>query len=147
MDMNNLKVDKMRYQNNGLSYGLILLALVLSIIALFVLITPATVKPGLTTAVEIGVNILLILITFLAAEKCKNYKKEWAITAFVIAGIHILRIFLEPLSQLRSGGISGWQFTIITVLLAATAALLMIAGIDTLNKSTKLQKHIVELGE
>ena len=95
----NIKADKMRYQTNSSAYSLILLGLALSVAALFAIITPSTIIPDFSTAIEILINIVLMLVTFLAAERCKFYERKWAIIVNVIAAVHILRIFYAQIGR------------------------------------------------
>ena len=143
----NTKADKMRYQTNKLGYRLILLGLAISVLALFSIITPSTVVSDFSTAVEILLNIVLLLITFLAAEKCKFYSLNWAISLFVIAGIHVLRIFYVPTKFLIANMLSPLQYTLIVTYLMASATLLVFAGIVTINRHAVLTKHLRELGD
>ena len=142
----NIKADKMRYQTNSLGYGLILLGMAISVVALFRIITPPTIIPNFSIAVEI-VDIILMLMTFLTAERCKFYQKNWAIVSMVIAAIHVLRIFYAPAKLLSLGQITGVQFTVIVVLLISSATLLVFGGLITLNKHHILYKHLKEIGE
>ncbi|MDY0075399.1 MAG: hypothetical protein RBR75_05965, partial [Acholeplasmataceae bacterium] len=81
----NIKADKMHYQTNKLGYALILLGLAFSVVALFRIITPTQIIPNHLIALEIVINIILLLLTFLTAERCKIYQKNWAIVSLVIA--------------------------------------------------------------
>jgi len=143
----NVKADKMRYQPNKSGYALVLLGLVFSIIALFSIITPPTIRPNFRIAMEILINIFLMLLTFLAAERCKVYSRQWAIIAIVFAGIHVLRIFWVPTYLLSRGQISGLQFTMILVWLIGTSVSLVFGALITLRKSQMLHKHLREMGE
>lgn len=143
----NIKVDKMRYQLNKVSYFLILLALAIQVFSLFQIITPSTVKPSLQTAIEILVNIVLLLVTFLAAEKNKIYDKKWGIAVFYIAAIHLARIFYEPMSLFNKAEISFWHFMFIIMQIIMISFLLVFAGIITIKKHNALKAHLQEIGE
>jgi hypothetical protein len=143
----NIKADKMRYQTNSSAYSLILLGLSLSVAALFAIITPSTVIPDLSTAIEILVNIVLMLVTFLAAERCKFYERKWAIIVNVIAAVHILRIFYAPTKLLAKGQITFFHFAFIAVLLISSALFLIAGGMITIKKSQVLHNHLKEMGE
>ena len=143
----NIKADKMRYQPNKGAYYLILLGLLISIVALFSMITPSTIVPNFNTVLEIMINIIIMLITFLAAERCKVYSRNWALVVIVIAGIHVLRIFWVPTQLVAKGEISRWQFTLIAIYLLATAASLIIGALITIKKNQILMKHLKEIGE
>jgi len=142
----NVKADKMRYQTNKLAYFLVLLGLAISILALFSMITPRTIVPDFSIAVEILINIVLMLLTFLAAERCKYYSLNWAITLFVIAGIHILRIFYVPTKLVVASMLTGGQYALIVGYLVVSAALLVMAGIITVQRHHVLAKHLKEIG-
>lgn len=143
----NIRVDKMRYQQNKLAYWLVLLAMVNQIGSLFSTITPRTVVPSFTTAMEILINITLMLFTFLAAEKVKAYNIKWGYGLFVIAFLHLLRIFYEPLKLFRLGQISGRQYFIIIDLIIGSIILLLIAAVITIKKHRALMAHLKESGE
>ena len=145
MSISNIKVDKMRYQANSLSFGLVMLSLLPSIISLFATITPPAVVSTVTTGIEILLSILLLLVTFLAGEKAKAYQKKWGITLIVIAVIHILRIFFEPLKLYGLGQLTKGQFTIIILEIITASALLVVAGLITIKKHNDLKKHLREV--
>ncbi len=143
----NIKADKMRYQTNSRAFGLILLGLAFSVAALFSIITPSTVVPDFTTAIEILINIILMLVTFLAAERCKFYDRKWAIIVMVIAVIHVLRIFYVPTRLVANNMITPTQFSLIVFMLLTSAALLILGGMITLKKHHMLHTHLKEMGE
>lgn len=143
----NIRVDKMRYQQNRLAYWLVLLAMVNQVGSLFSTIIPRMVVPSFTTAMEILINITLMLFTFLAAEKVKAYNIKWGYGLFVIAFLHLLRIFYEPLKLFRLGQISGRQYFIIIDLIIGSIILLLIAAIITIKKHRALMAHLKESGE
>lgn len=142
-----VKIDKMRYQTNKSAYRLILLGLSISMVAMFRIIIPVTVRPNYEIAIEILINIVLLLVTFLAAERCKIYSKSWAIASFVIAGVHVLRIFYVPRRLLERGMLTGLQFSWIAILLLATAVLIAAGGVITWIKHHQLQSHLSQVGE
>ncbi len=143
----NVKADKMRYQLNKASYGLILLGLSISVIAMFRIITPVTVRPNYEIAIEIMINIVLLLVTFLAAERCKFYSKHWAFASIAIGLIHLARIFYVPASLLRKDMLSYPQFIIIALLLVISSLLISLGGYITWVKYNILSKHMKALSE
>jgi hypothetical protein len=142
----NVKADKMRYQLNKAGYGLILLGLSISVIAMFRIITPVTVRPNYEIAIEIMINIVLLLVTFLAAERCKFYSKNWAIGSIGIGMVHIIRIFYVPASLLRKEMLSYPQFVIIALLLVISSALIIYGGYITWVKYNILSNHKKAVG-
>lgn len=147
MSVKNIQVDKMRYQKNNLSYRLIILGMALSVWSLFAVITPKTVVPTLSTAIEILLNIILLLTTFLAAEKCRAYDKKWGIYLFVISAVHVFRLFYEPLKLLKLGQLSANRYEWIVYVIIVTVILYVSSGIITIQKHDALKKHLKEIGE
>ena len=145
--INNIRVDKMRYQQNKLAYWFVLLAMVNQIGSLFTTIIPRSITPTFSTAMEILINITLLLLSFLAAEKVKAYSIKWAYGLFVIAFAHLLRIFYEPLKLFRLGQITAGHYFIIIDLIVGSIILLVIAAVITMKKHRKLMSHLKELGE
>lgn len=145
--MQNLKVDKMRYQSNRSAYSFILLALVLNVVALFMSITPNTIVSDYLTAIDILANIIIMLLTFLSAEKCKVYDAKWSIGAFIIGFIMALQFFLYPTRVHQLGQLTNIDYVVIMVLLFGAAALMFVGGFITLKKHKMLQKHLKEIGE
>ncbi|MFA5525863.1 MAG: hypothetical protein WC992_03470 [Acholeplasmataceae bacterium] len=143
----NIKADKMRYQTNKLGYALILLGLAFSVVALFRIITPTQIIPNHLIALEIVINIILLLLTFLTAERCKIYQKNWAIVSLVIASIHLLRILFVPRNLLSKGQLTLSQFSWIMIFLIITATCIALGGYVTLAKHHILAKHLKEIGE
>ena len=94
----NIKLDKMRYQPNVLSYYLGFLAIAFDVLYLFAALN--TLVPSLATAVKILLNIVLMLMTFLSIEKCKKYAKEYSIVLIVFGIISLLRLLYVPLTSL-----------------------------------------------
>jgi hypothetical protein len=151
MKINLLKVDKMRYQTNKIASSLVFLSLVLSIVALFTLITYDNfgidgplirIIPDHRIGIEIGIGIVCMLSTFLAAEKLKYYDRTWSfIGVFVLSGINIARIFHLPLYTFAQGWIPV-SIQIQTILeFALSAALLIAAGVISTIKVILLQKY------
>ena len=79
--------QRMRYQPNTLSYGFIMLSIILSLVAMFTLINYDSFLPDLgaqrvASDLRIGLEILVaivsLLVSFLAAEKVKCYDPVWS---------------------------------------------------------------------
>ena len=95
MQNNNLKLEKMRYQNNSLSYMLGMLGIAASVLAAFMGLN--SYKPVVSTIFKILLNIGILLFGFLAIEKTKNYRKQFCIVLIVIGAICFARIFWVPI--------------------------------------------------
>ena len=168
-NIEDIKVDKMRYQANKSSYWLALLSVVLLAIAGFMSITYSSfsndanelrVNPNYQIAIDIALLIIMLLATFLGAEKMKNYQKKWSIGMFVLAAINVARIFFVPtifhnqylnymnnIDTVAPGGLPTSRYIIIVIVMVAAIALQIAGGVINYIKTTKLEKHIRELGE
>ena len=87
-DKNTLYFEKLRYNNNSLSYKLGLGALVCSITAL-------AVKEN-----NKDIHILILLIGFLCCEKVKTYKINYSYIMLGLGGVCAARIFWFPLKSI-----------------------------------------------
>lgn len=94
-EISNIKLDKMRYQKNSLSYIIGFAAIIASVFAAFVLLN--SLQPGAYSIFKILLNILILLFGFMCCENVKNYREK---SGFMLIGIGIvcgLRIFFGPL--------------------------------------------------
>jgi hypothetical protein len=142
----------MRYQTNRSGYYFTLLSLVISLIALFTLITydefgsiddSIRVIPDYRVGLEVALGIVLMLLTFLAAEKVKFYHPFWSnYGLFVLAGINTLRIFHIPFYAFEQGWIREKTKTITIIEFAISALFLVVAGIVSLIKVSQLRRHL-----
>lgn len=99
MQDKNFKLEKMRYQNNSLSYTLGMLGIIFSVLAAFVGLN--SYRPTVGVILKILFNIVILLGGFLAIEKAKNYRKEYSIFLVVIGVICALRILWVPLQLIQ----------------------------------------------
>jgi hypothetical protein len=107
--------EKMRYQKNGLSYGLILLSILFSLVATFSLITydsftqvagALRVVPDMRIGLEIFITIIAFMVTFLAAEKIKCYNPVWSFgVIYTLAALNLWRMSSFPAYVF---GVRGW---------------------------------------
>ena len=99
--LSELHLEKMRYNNNSLSYILGLLGIVFSIAACFISLN--SINPfGFKTVIKVILNILVLLIGFLASEKVKVYQIKFSYVMYVLGAIAIIRMLWYPLSLLVS---------------------------------------------
>lgn len=133
------KIEKMKYQTNTTASLLTFLSLACSVIALFMLInydnfgsggTSIRTIPDHRIGIEIGIGIVTMLLTFLAAEKVKVYDRVWSFFGlFVLAAVNVARIFHLPVYTLGLGWIVPSVFQMTVFLFALAAALLIAAGV------------------
>ena len=152
MKINPMKIDKMRYQVNGLGQGLTFLSLLCSIVALFVLITydnygaagsSQRVIPDFRVAIEIGIGILTLLGTFLCAEKVKYYDAKWTyVGVFVLATINFIRSRNLPVYCFEQGWIPASIATLTSLLYIFAGIILLVVWVISSIKVFLLSKHL-----
>jgi purine-cytosine permease-like protein len=156
MKIINIKADKMRYQKNSSAYGLVLLSLITGMIGLFTLINydqfitegdlNMRIIPNLRVGVEILIGIIMMLMTFLGAEKVKLYDYKWSFYwIFVLAGVNVFRIFNLPIYAEKQSWIPETTMYIVMAFYAVTAGLLIAAGVISSRKVIILRNHMKEL--
>ncbi len=156
MKIMNIKADKMRYQKNASAYMLVLISLITGMIGLFTLINydrfitegaqNMRVIPNLRVGIEILLGIIMMLMTFLSAEKIKMYDRKWSFYGvFTLAGINIFRMFFLPVYAKEQGWIPNGTMLLVMALYAVTASLLIAAGIISIRKVIMLRNHMKEL--
>lgn len=145
--MNNVSIDKLKYQPNKLGYNLIILSILLGIIGFFTIINfnsfddnQIKVIPDFRLALEILFTIFIILLTFLAAVNVKKYSLKWSIITIVISMYFIIRIFEIPLDLLKSNQITTYVFVKAVIFYILTFICLSTAGIYTIIKHNQIQK-------
>lgn len=95
-DSQTLKLEKMRYNNNSLSYKIGLVGIAFSLLAMFFALN--SVNPNsVGTVVAILINILVFLFGFLCCEKVKVYQKKYAYGMIGISVVCFARIFWYPI--------------------------------------------------
>lgn len=90
------QLEKMRYNNNALSHKLGYGAIICSVIAAFIALNSLG-PSNILTVFKVLMNILVLLIGFLATEKVKVYKKEYSYVMFTLGGVCVARLFWVPL--------------------------------------------------
>lgn len=98
--------QRMRYQPNTLSYAIVMLSIILSLIAMFTLINfdsflpdlgAQRVAPDLRIGMEILIAIVSLLVSFLAAEKLKYYDPIWSFgVVYALAALQFWRMSSLP---------------------------------------------------
>lgn len=156
MSIKNIKVEKMRYQNNAGAYALVMLSALTGIVALFTLINydefdavdALRVVPDLRIALEIGLGIIVLLVTFLAAEKVKFYQRNWAFYGLpILAIVNFLRIFNIPFYAYNKGWIPVNTMRAAILEFAITVILLVIAAVISIVKVIKITHYLKELNK
>lgn len=102
LDIENVKLEKLRYQKNSSAYILGFCAIIFSVFAAFIALN--SLYPNYFTIIKILMNIGILLFGFLSCEKVKNYSKPYSYVMFGFAAICILRILWAPRLL-----INGWS--------------------------------------
>lgn len=134
------KVYVTLYKKDAGSYALMLLATLVEFIYVIAIldVMPVSFMMGLTVIF----NIFLIFLLFTCAVKMNVYQAKWAVVALVVGGYMVARALVVVPFVLQP---YEWQ----TMLLLANligAALLLLAGLGNIRKSTKRQKLQQEPG-
>lgn len=156
--MNKVKVEIMRYTKNSSSFWLCMLAIVADVLYFTAAFSPimgsVSVKVGYLVAIDVILNILFMLFTFLCAEKLKVYDRVWPFIAFAFGVAQIIRIFILPALTYTSivGGeevinqfITGGTKVQCIVSLIVSAAALFGAGFIGYVKSNQLHAYLKEI--
>ena len=96
-----IKTDIMRYKNNGASFWLCMLAIVLNVAMFIIIYTTKSCTSDWQLGIDLLVNVIFMLAVFLTAEKTKAYKKTSGYVAIVLGAIEILRIFWIPMKYFK----------------------------------------------
>lgn len=149
--------DILKYKTNKLASTLALVGIAFSALYFCLLYAlQSTSQEYFTSTWKIGFSVILtlfsLLITFLASEGIKNYKKKFCIVLVVLAVVQIIRMFGLPLEALKDDGslTNGYFFTSITpaaayaiavVWLALSAGALVASAIIGYINCVRLESH------
>lgn len=144
--------ELLRYQNNKQSYWLGMLAVVFSLIYIFVLLNRFQ-GNGFNAGLFIVIlgNIILFLAGFLCCEKMKTYDIKWGYVALVFGAIAIVRAFVYPMFVMTGKVITKEArpgiAIVLMVCMILTAVLYIFAGIITIRKTKILNNYLNEINE
>lgn len=147
-----IELDRMRFTKNTQSSRLAYLAILFDVL-FFISVYKSDVENYYYTIVigaSIIYNLVFLLVTFLASEGVKNYKKSYSWVMIVLGVIQIARIFIIPLNAhntvLAAGPVMDtFQFIRLIIYLVASAACLFLSAYLNLQKSRALDAHMASL--
>lgn len=151
-----IKRDRMRYTKDGLSSGLVLLAIVFNVLY-FVSIYQSDVARYYytwTIGVSIVYNLLFLLIAFLVSQGVKSRKTGYGVTLLVLGVMQIVRIFYIPAKahttfvEIGSENVqvmADSQYTYVVVCLAISAVCCLVAAVTSYINNKQLAQHMREL--
>ena len=153
----NVKKDRLRFTKNKLSANLILLAIIANALY-FVSVYSSDVGSyyyKIFIGASIVYNLVFMLAAFLSSEGVKGYKMGFAYTSIVLGILQAVRIFYIPMNAWKEPTpvvdseiptvMAGGQFWYIAICLCVSAALLILAGVIGIVKTTALNNYQAEL--
>lgn len=140
-------VDRMRYQNDKLSYGLCLLGLVANICFFICIYRNNDLTQNYLIGLDILYNILFMLFVFLSAENAKNYRKKWSYVLVIIGILQIVRIFILPKFYAEKGELVGGDYVRSIIYLIVSGCLLIFGAVVCFIKSSMLLNHLKTLNK
>lgn len=90
----NLKIERMRYQENKISYYLALMAFLLNLYYLTVALNKLTIDYHI--GIEILINLTMFMLLFLGMEKVKKHDVNWSVGFVVMSMFCFVRILYMP---------------------------------------------------
>lgn len=141
-------VEILRYKNNKLSYNACLLAIVFQCIGFVAIYSALTYDAKFNTGVDIIINIIFLLFTFLTAEKVKTYNVTWGILSIVIGVLNSLRIFTYLYSPFSGenlfdpNNIATYRFNAAVLCYVLVLILLVVSGIVSIYRGKKLNAFL-----
>ena len=152
MDDREIRLDRMRFVKNTTSSRLCYLAILLNVLY-FVSIYKSDVGSWyyqILVGGSIVYNLLFMLMTFLASEGVKSYKKNFSLLLYVLGALQIARVFILPMQAhsavVKVGGeeiavMRNPQFIRVIVYLLGSAASLLAAAVINQRKCKALADH------
>lgn len=150
----NVKIEKMRYQENKSSYNLALIAFLIN--QYYLVTTLNHLQISYHVGIEIAINLVTFMMLFLGMEKVKDHDRRWSEYFMILAVVDLLRVFYMP-KMLYGQAIAliqtGEEVSIQTgnaimvasyksgVALVVMAILILISGIIGYRKANALRKY------
>ena len=153
----NVKKDRLRFTKNKLSSNLILLAIVANALY-FVSIYSSDVGSyyyKIFIGASVIYNLVFMLSAFLSSEGVKGYKMGYSYVSIILGLLQIGRIFYIPMNAWKEPTplidseiptvMADGQYWYVVGCLCASAALLILAGVIGIVKTTTLNNYQTEL--
>lgn len=134
-----IKIEKIKYQVNKVSFYFAFLAIACNITFLFIVLN--AVAADFYIGLKILLNIGLMLAIFLGMEKAKTYSKNWSIVLIFLGVLAIARVFMIPYINYTNGVIELSKFMQLAFFLLIEGVALIISGIVGYRKSILLIIH------
>ena len=138
--MFNRNPEIMKYQSDKLSYSLCVFGIIFNVIYFVSIYTNRSIAPDAVIGADVLINIIFMMVVFLASEKLKLYEKKWNIYALLLGIVQILRVFWLPMHYKNLDMLVGSKYILILLWLLSSAAVLILAGINATVNSAILSK-------
>lgn len=140
--MENIRIEKMKYRNDSISYGLCLLGILANVVYFCIFYKN---NSGFFYDYMMGLsviyNLLFMLGAFMSAEYIKHYHYGFSIVLLVLGLLQIVRMFVYPLNALNDGAITSSVYTNIVIWLAISASLSILSAVISFIKSITIKLY------
>jgi hypothetical protein len=130
----------MKYQTDKLSSWLCILSIIANMAYFVSIYTNRSIDPDWVTGADVLINIIFMMVVFLASEKLKIYSKNWNIIVLIISAFQALRIFWLPSHYKGLEMLVGGRYIFAVVCLMVSTVMLFAGGINATINSRILSK-------
>ncbi|MEX1377485.1 MAG: hypothetical protein AB1Z23_08410 [Eubacteriales bacterium] len=136
----NRNSEIMRYQSDKLSYWLCIFGIIFNIVYFVSIYTNRDIVPDAVIGADVLINIIFMMIAFLASEKLKLYEKKWNVYAVLLGLAQIVRVLWLPAHFKNLEMLVGRKYILIVVWLLVSGGALVFAGLNATINSKILSK-------
>ena len=144
--MRKRNLERMRYKDDTLAANMCLLAIVFDVAHFIILYSSTSIVPDYQMGIDIIINILFLLIAFLASEEAKVYSRKWAFVIMGVAVVQAARMFWLPLAYHGLGQLEGAGYLAACLSILVSAVFMLAGGIICYVNASALQKYLDKLG-
>lgn len=145
--------EMMRYSDNGISSTLGYVGIIFTAAGFCLMYSTTAVtgkentifglgSNGLWVAMDVFLNIVLLLSLFLAITAMKAYSKRWGIISIVIGAFTLARPFFYPLSLMQYGILKESDFIIVMIFFLISGTALVLAGVAAIYRGKALRAYL-----
>lgn len=128
--MINRNADRMQYQSDKLSYWLCVLGIVFNMVYFVAVYTNRSIVPDVTIGADVIINIIFMMVVFMASEKLKAYSKHWNVYAILAGAVQFFRTLWLPNHYKQLEMLIEKKYTFVIACLIISGSLLILAGIN-----------------
>ena len=140
--------EVLRYKTNSTAYNLCLSAIAFQCISFVAIYSALTFTAKFMTGLDIVINIIFLLVTFLIAEKVKTYNIRWGILGIVVGTLNLVRVYTYLYSPFSgeelflATNVAQYRFFAAVVCYFIVWALLAISGVITIILGRRLNAFL-----